>query len=77
MSGNYQSWNEDSPGGLAETAAAVAAGLAEASAGYAITAVETRELLTAHGPTVITHSPVGEPGRQGDPDVGLPDAADY
>jgi len=76
MSGTYQNWNEDAPGGGAETRAAVASGLAEAYAGIAMTQVESREMFVQHGAAAVSHQ-VGEPGRMGDPDATLPDASDY
>jgi hypothetical protein len=75
VSGNYQNWSADSPGGLNETVAQVAAGLNQAYAAVATTQVETAQFLVAHGPATINHAPVGEPGRQGDPDLSR-DASD-
>ena len=55
--------------------AAIREGLTTAYAATAINQAEAHQMFLQHGPAVITHS-VGEPGRAGDPDAGLPDAAD-
>lgn len=75
VSGNYQNWSADSPGGLNESIAAVREGLSRAYSAVATTQVETAAFLVAHGPATINHAPVGEPGRQGDPDISR-DASD-
>jgi hypothetical protein len=77
MSGTYFVVNQDAPGGIAETMAAVAAGVAQAYGAYATTAAETRQFFVANGRDVVGgHPDVNEPGRQGDPDPTL-DASDY
>lgn len=77
MSGIYQNWSADSPGGLNESTAAIREGLAQAVSAVAVTQLETEAFLVEHGAAVIPgHSPVNQPGRQGDPDLER-DAADY
>jgi hypothetical protein len=76
MSGNYQDWSADAPGGKNESAAAVAAGLNEAMAAFATTQAESAAFMSAYGEAVLPgHPPVNAPGRQGDPDTAA-DAAD-
>jgi hypothetical protein len=76
MSGNYQQWNYDAPGGIAETAAAVAAGLNEAYAATAADQQAAHDFFVASGGAVVGgHPDVRRPGAQGDPDPTL-DAAD-
>jgi hypothetical protein len=78
VSGNTQSWNQDAPGGIAESEQAVRDGLAQAYAAIAATQVEAARFFTAAGRDVVAgHPDVGKAGRQGDPDVGPPDASDY
>ena len=77
MSGNYQSWNLDAPGGIAESAAAVAAGLNEAMAAVQLSQAEAKTFFTSYGDAVSAgHSDVNAPGRMGDPDSGGADASD-
>ena len=76
MSGNYQAWNQDAPGGLTESAQAIAAGLAQAQSAVATTQLEAASFMAAYGAEVLPgHADVNAPGRQGDPDVER-DAAD-
>jgi len=66
----------DAPGGLNETAAAVAAGLAQAQSAVSVVQLETAHFLTAYGGDVVAgHTNVNAPGRQGDPDTSS-DASD-
>jgi hypothetical protein len=60
---------------VAEDEAAVREGVATAYAATAVTQAEAHGFFVAHGSAVINHPPVGEPGRQGDPDLSR-DAAD-
>jgi hypothetical protein len=70
MSGNYFAANEDAPGGLTESAAAVREGLSQAVSAYQVMQVEAHAFITEHGAQVLGgHSPVNQPGRQGDPDL--------
>jgi hypothetical protein len=70
VSGNYQSWNLDAPGGLNDTMAAVSSGLATAQTAVSVTQLETERFLTEYGGDVVGgHAPVNAPGRQGDPDL--------
>ena len=58
MSGNTQNWNEDAPGGLADTAQAVAAGIAASAARWERRSEEARQFLTEHGAAVLDgHTP--------------------
>jgi hypothetical protein len=75
MSGNYQNWNLDGPGGLNESAAAVAAGLNEAYAAVQTTQAESHDFFVTHGAAASPGHQVGEAGRMGDPDPTL-DSAD-
>lgn len=75
MSGNYQNY-ADSPGGLNETAAAVAAGLNQAYAAVQADQQAAHDFFVASGDAVVPgHPAVRQPGAQGDPDPTL-DAAD-
>ena len=76
MSGNYQAWNADAPGGLVESAAAVREGLATAISAVHSTQLEAHGFYVANGGDVISgHPDVGQPGRMGDPDT-TSDASD-
>jgi hypothetical protein len=76
MSGNYQNWNADAPGGLNESAAAVAAGLNQAYAAVQGDQQSAHDFFVASGPSVVSgHPQVRRPGAQGDPDPQL-DASD-
>jgi hypothetical protein len=76
MSGSYQVWNQDAPGGLTESTQAVSDGLATAQSAYQTMQVEAERFMAANGAQVLGgHSPVNAPGRQGDPDLER-DAAD-
>jgi hypothetical protein len=66
---------DDAPGGLKESKAAVAAGLAQARTAVSVTQVEAAQFMRENGHDAATHAPVGEPGRMGDPDPAL-DAGD-
>jgi hypothetical protein len=78
MSGIYQAWNEDAPGGGVESRAAVAAGLAAAISATVTTQAQGHRFYTEFGVDVSDgHAPVGAPGDIGsDPDTGGADAAD-
>jgi hypothetical protein len=70
MSGTYETVNETAPGGLADTRAAVAAGLAEAVSAFHVTQVEAATFMREHGAAVVPgHADVNQPGRMGDPDI--------
>jgi hypothetical protein len=77
VSGIYFTVNQDAPGGLDETARQVQDGLQTAVSAVHTTQLETDRFLTEHGSAVLPgHAPVNAPGRQGDPDLGGPDASD-
>jgi hypothetical protein len=77
VSGNYQDWNLDAPGGRAESAAAVASGLNEAMQAVSLSQTEAKTFWTSYGDQVVAgHSDVNAPGRMGDPDTGGADASD-
>jgi hypothetical protein len=77
MSGNYQNWAADAPGGLNESMQAVASGLAESMQAVARAQGEARTFFESYGPAVSAgHADVNAAGRQGDPDV-TSDASDY
>jgi hypothetical protein len=76
VSGTYQNWNYDAPGGIAESAAAVAAGLNQAYAATAVDQQSAHDFFVASGAQVVNcHPDVRKAGAQGDPDPTL-DAAD-
>jgi hypothetical protein len=76
MSGNYQNWSADAPGGLNESTAAVASGLAQAYAATASDQQAAHDFFVASGAAVVGgHPDVRRPGAQGDPDPTL-DASD-
>ena len=76
MSSNYQNWNADAPGGLNESAAAVAAGLNQAYAAVAGDQQATHDFFVASDAWVVNgHPDVRKAGSQGDPDPTL-DASD-
>jgi hypothetical protein len=69
VSGCYQNWSADSPGGLNESTAAVAAGIAEAMSAVQSQQVVAAEFFTAYGQQVLgghpgTHGPGGGQGPQ-------------
>ena len=71
MSGTYQNWNYDGPGGLADSEAAVASGIAEAMQAVALAQTEAKTFFTSYGPAVSAgHSDVNASGRMGNPDTG-------
>jgi hypothetical protein len=80
MSGTYQAWSADAPGGgAAATAAQVQAGLAASAAAAASRQLDAeRFILTNRHGALPGHAPVvgsyGDPGS--DPDLGTPDASD-
>jgi hypothetical protein len=59
VSGNYQNWNAESgvPGGIAETAAAVAAGLNEAMAALQASQAQGHSFFTSYGDAVSAGHP--------------------
>ena len=62
--------SDDAPGGLNETKAQVAAGVAQAYDAIAVAQQEARVFFVENGVDVVAgHSDVGRPGRAGDPDV--------
>jgi catalase (peroxidase I) len=74
-------WDPDQPGGrpdpLAQDVEAIRQGLATAYSATAVTQAETVAFLVQYGGDVTKgHAPVGAPGRMGDPDNPVPDAAD-
>jgi hypothetical protein len=76
VSGTYFAANEDAPGGLNESVAQVREGLAQAYQGVQTTQQEAHNFFVTHGASAVPGHQVGEPGRMGDPDTPLPDAAD-
>jgi hypothetical protein len=76
MSGTYQNWSADSPGGLNESVAQVREGLATAYSAVQITQQEAHNFFVTHGASAAAGHQVGAPGRMGDPDNPLPDASD-
>ena len=57
--------------------AAVREGVATAYSATAAAQREAAAFMVEHGADVLPgHADVGQPGRMGDPDAGLPDAAD-
>jgi hypothetical protein len=55
----------------------IAAGVATAAAAVQVAQQESAAFMAAYGSDVVGgHSPVNAPGRQGDPDTPMPDAAD-
>jgi hypothetical protein len=72
MSGTYQNWSADAPGGLNESTAAVASGLAQAYAAVQGDQQAAHDFFVASGDAVVGgHPPVRRPGSQGDPDPQL------
>jgi hypothetical protein len=65
---------DDAPGGLNESKAAIAAGLATAQSAYQVTQVVAATFIRENGHAVSSgHPPVNAPGRQGDPTAGVSD----
>jgi hypothetical protein len=66
VSGNYQNWNEDAPGGLAESAAAVVSATSSAVADMAASQVGAAAFMDAYGAAVVGgHGVVEGPGGVG------------
>ncbi len=60
MSGNYQTVNQDAPGGLAETAAAVQAGVSSAEGAAAALQADAGRFIRENGAEVVSgHADVG------------------
>ncbi len=66
MSGNYQNWNADAPGGLNDTAAAVAAATSQAAADYQACQAGSAQFMAENGASVVAgHGRVEGPGGVG------------
>jgi hypothetical protein len=66
MSGNYFAANQDAPGGLAETAAAVASATSQATADTAASQTQAATFMNAYGAAVVAdHGTVEGPGGVG------------
>jgi hypothetical protein len=78
VSGIYSDQNGQPgvPGGRLESEQAVRDGLATAYSGVQSTQQEAHNFFVTHGASAVAGHQVGEPGRMGDPDNPLPDAAD-
>ena len=66
MSGNFFAANQDAPGGLADTAASVAAATSAAQADSDACQTEAATFMNAHGAAVVAgHGQVEGPGGVG------------
>jgi hypothetical protein len=57
VSGTYQDWNADAPGGRNESAAAVAAGLNEAMQALQASQAQAKTFFTSYGDSVSAGHP--------------------